>query len=297
MLSEKLVAKHRTNPCVGSSKYGDWRSLGATEVSLLSTAPRRLAQQHVRMAAKVEPGASDAAGILPLLAGEYQDIGGRKQQEDRCVCVADLNELVAKHRPEVSTDVRRAFFAVFDGFGGFQASEWLKEAFHVKLVTHESFADDPAKALQAIFAPLDAELLEVMEGRDQQKNKGNPVLVRCGSCATACLVVGNEVFVANIGDSSCVVYRRKGSPPPLAEMLTIDHKAGLQSERDRIAAAGGSTEQKTHDIPGFLCWKTRTVNVGPVRVQPGGLAVSRGFGAGHAKVHAAQPAHSARKLP
>lgn len=243
------------------------------------------------MAATVEPTASDAAGNLPLLAGDHQDIGGRKQQEDRSVCIPDLNEVVAKRRPEVATDVRRAFFAVFDGFGGYQASDWLKDSFHIKLVMHESFADDPQKALQEVFASLDAELLEVMEGRDQQKNKGNPVLVRCGSCATACLVVGNEVYVGNVGDSSCVVYRRKGAPPPAAEMLTIDHKAGLQSERDRIAAAGGSTEQKTHDIPGFLCWKTRTVNVGPVRVQPGGLAVSRGFGAGHAKVRAAQPAH------
>ena len=162
--------------------------------------------------------------------------------------------------------------------------------------------------------------LTSQDSQDKKKGSG-PALVRCGSCATVCLVVGNQAYVANLGDSSCVLYRRTAAGGALAEMLSVDHKAraaaapyavlirpplpsvgppaapplsirpraissqaSVQSERDRIAAAGGRTEQKTQNVAGFLCWPAKTVPVGPVRVQPGGLAVSRAFGAGHAKL-------------
>ena len=45
--------------------------------------------------------------------------------------------------------------------------------------------------------------------QDTERGTG-PMLVRSGSCATVCLVVGNEALFANLGDSSCVVLRRKG---------------------------------------------------------------------------------------
>ena len=144
--------------------------------------------------------------------------------------------------------------------------------------------------MQETFAKTDTQLIEFMEKLDQKRHNGEARLVRTGSCATVLLIVGNEAHIANLGDSSCVLYRRKATPSaPIAEILSFDHKASVQSERDRIAAAGGTTEQKTQELQGFLCWSSRSVPVGPVRVQPGGLAVSRAFGAAHAKVRATFP--------
>eukprot|EP00908_Phaeocystis_cordata_P024798 Transcript_7251.p2 GENE.Transcript_7251~~Transcript_7251.p2 ORF type:complete len:342 (+),score=110.06 Transcript_7251:102-1127(+) len=233
------------------------------------------------MARAVAP-APNPDGSVPLLAGHNQNVGGRKQQEDRCYCVPDLNPLGRKRHPDLD-ETRRALFCVFDGFGGDQSSEWLKNHFHINLTEHQAFATDPQQALLETFATTDEELLKFMDSQDKKKGSG-PALVRCGSCATVCLVVGNQAYVANLGDSSCVLYRRTAAGGALAEMLSVDHKASVQSERDRIAAAGGRTEQKTQNVAGFLCWPAKTVPVGPVRVQPGGLAVSRAFGAGHAKL-------------
>ena len=103
-----------------------------------------------------------SGGDVAILAGEYQKIGGRKVQEDRCVCVPDLNEVAKKHNPQVPVDVRRAFFAVFDGFGGTSSSEWLKDNFHHLLTRHEAFADNPERALQETFGKVDQTLLETI---------------------------------------------------------------------------------------------------------------------------------------
>ena len=73
------------------------------------------------------------------------------------------------------------------------------------------------------------------------------------------MVVGNEAFIGNVGDSSAVVFRRKGAAGSSTEMLSTDHKASEPSERERIAAAGGTTEQKTQNVTGFLCWPTKVM--------------------------------------
>ena len=207
-------------------------------------------------------------GSLPLLAGTNQVIGGRKHQEDRSVCIADINPMALKHHPDID-GTRRAFFAVFDGFGGDQSSEWLKLHYHTSLVRHKAFVSNPEQAVRETFASTDEELLRFMESQDLKRGTG-PALVRSGSCGTVCLVVGNEAFIGNVGDSSAVVFRRKGAAGPSTEMLSTDHKASEPSERVRIAAAGGTTEQKTQNVTGFLCWASKAVPIGPVRVQPGG---------------------------
>ena len=209
-----------------------------------------------------------ADGSLPLLTGTQQVIGGRKYQEDRSVCIADINPMALKHHPDLD-GTRRAFFAVFDGFGGDQSSEWLKLHFFSSLIRHKALVSNPEQAVRETFASTDEELLRTMESQDLKRGTG-PALVRSGSCGTVCLVVGNEAFIGNVGDSSAVVFRRKGAAGSSTEMLSTDHKASEPSERERIAAAGGTTEQKTQNVTGFLCWASKAVPVGPVRVQPGG---------------------------
>ena len=96
------------------------------------------------------------------------------------MCVPDLNQLARKHHPDID-ETRRAFFAVYDGFGGDQAcrchpgplrplsvrsspqsSEWLLRHFHINLVMHKAFATDPQTALLETFPTTDEELLRLM---------------------------------------------------------------------------------------------------------------------------------------
>ena len=73
--------------------------------------------------------------------------------------------------------------------------------------------------------------------------------------------------------------RKKGTQ---ARGLTIDHKPNLSTERQRIIAAGGQVYQTTTQIAGKKGF------VGPYRVRPGGLSVSRAIGDPMAKL----PSHS-----
>ncbi|KAH9614691.1 hypothetical protein KSS87_022839 [Heliosperma pusillum] len=56
----------------------------------------------------------------------------------------------------------------------------------------------------------------------------------CGSTACVSLIRGDQLLVANAGDSRCVISR-KGQ----AYNLSRDHKPELEAERDRILKAGG----------------------------------------------------------
>ncbi|XP_024373389.1 probable protein phosphatase 2C 11 isoform X2 [Physcomitrium patens] len=55
-----------------------------------------------------------------------------------------------------------------------------------------------------------------------------------GSTAVVALIRGNKLFVANAGDSRCIMSRRGE-----AVNLSIDHKPNLEHERKRIESAGG----------------------------------------------------------
>lgn len=56
-----------------------------------------------------------------------------------------------------------------------------------------------------------------------------------GCTAVVALIKGSELYVANAGDSRCVVCR-EGK----AVEMSLDHKPEDQPERERIEAAGGN---------------------------------------------------------
>lgn len=70
-----------------------------------------------------------------------------------------------------------------------------------------------------------------------------------GSTAITCLIRGNSVMVANVGDSRAV-----GSISGRAVALSVDHKPNLPAERARIQNAGGTVTSMMgcHRVMGML---------------------------------------------
>uniref|UniRef100_A0A0G4HYW8 protein-serine/threonine phosphatase n=1 Tax=Chromera velia CCMP2878 TaxID=1169474 RepID=A0A0G4HYW8_9ALVE len=64
---------------------------------------------------------------------------------------------------------------------------------------------------------------------------GTPSCKVMGCTATCCFLKGRELLVANCGDSRIVLCKSDGTP----RALTVDHKANLPSELQRIHKAGG----------------------------------------------------------
>jgi protein phosphatase 1G len=145
-----------------------------------------------------------------------------------------------------------SLFAVFDGHGGSAVARFCSENFpSVLLRDSEYLKGNIAEALRRTYLKLDEMLREPENvaklktyvkppayGSDTppvnpRRSLVNPAL-NAGCTAVVVHILGNVVTVANSGDSRAVLCR-DGS----AIDLTIDHKVTLESEIERISAAGG----------------------------------------------------------
>ncbi|XP_030532407.1 probable protein phosphatase 2C 76 isoform X1 [Rhodamnia argentea] len=136
-------------------------------------------------------------------------------------------------------------FGIFDGHGGSRAAEYLKEHLFDNLMKHPLFMTDTKLAISETYQQTDVEFLE--SERDTFRDDG--------STASTAVLVGNHLYVANVGDSRTVISKA-GKAIPLSE----DHKPNRSDERKRIENAGG-----------VVMW-AGTWRVGGV------LAMSRAFG-------------------
>ncbi|KAF5451094.1 hypothetical protein F2P56_031392 [Juglans regia] len=136
-------------------------------------------------------------------------------------------------------------FGIFDGHGGSRAAEYLKEHLFDNLMKHPQFIIDTKSAIRETYQQTDADFLD--SERDTYRDDG--------STASTAVLVGNHLYVANVGDSRAVISKA-GKAIPLSE----DHKPNRSDERKRIESAGG-----------VVMW-AGTWRVGGV------LAMSRAFG-------------------
>ncbi|KAF6140868.1 hypothetical protein GIB67_042281 [Kingdonia uniflora] len=138
-----------------------------------------------------------------------------------------------------------SMFGIFDGHGGSRAAEFLKDHLFENLMQHPQFMSDTKLAISETFKKTDADFLDAESNTYRDD----------GSTAATAVMVGNHLYVANVGDSRAVISKA-GQAIPLSE----DHKPNRSDERKRIESAGG-----------VVMW-AGTWRVGGV------LAMSRAFG-------------------
>ncbi|GER49815.1 protein phosphatase 2C family protein [Striga asiatica] len=136
-------------------------------------------------------------------------------------------------------------FGIFDGHGGARAAEYLKEHLFENLLKHPQFIANTKLAISETYQQTDRDFL------DSEKETFRDD----GSTASTAVLVGNHLYVANVGDSRTIISKA-GKAIPLSE----DHKPNRSDERKRIESAGG-----------VVMW-AGTWRVGGV------LAMSRAFG-------------------
>ncbi|XP_039032102.1 probable protein phosphatase 2C 76 isoform X2 [Hibiscus syriacus] len=136
-------------------------------------------------------------------------------------------------------------FGIFDGHGGSHAAEYLKQHLFENLMKHPKFMSDTKLAISETYPQTDVDFLDSQ--RDIYRDDG--------STASTAVLVGNHLYVANVGDSRTIISKA-GEAIPLSD----DHKPNRSDERKRIENAGG-----------VVMW-AGTWRVGGV------LAMSRAFG-------------------
>ena len=207
--------------------------------------------------------------------------GKRNYQEDRVVFIPDFNKLI----PRAKNDLRRSFYAVFDGHGGSLISDHLAKEFPSKLANHYKILKDPAVAIQETWIEMETSCFERCEAyakKSRQSGSGSHAFPGDGSTATVVLIVGEEAYATNCGDSSAVFFNDDGSSHPLTET----HDTANAFEHQRCTRAGGKIEQRTgwSASPAPCCCLPQYGPLDRPRVRPGGLLVTRAFGDFHAKL-------------
>lgn len=139
-------------------------------------------------------------------------------------------------------------FGVFDGHGGKEVAEFVSRHFCIEILNTRSYQDRNYElALKETFLRMD-DLLRTPEGikeviriaKDLPDNypvqpDSNMMIAGC-TCVVG-LIVRNTLYVANAGDSRCILSR-----DGRCVELSYDHKPELPQERDRILKAGGVVE-------------------------------------------------------
>ena len=153
-----------------------------------------------------------------------------------------------------------SFFGLYDGHGGKNCSNFLRDNLHLFITQDSNFPSDPQQAIIKGFERAESTFLEMAL---KKKDKS-------GSCAVIVLIVGKKCYVANLGDSRAVMSCNNGAE---CIALTKDHKPNEENENKRIIQAGGEVYASGQSIEQSVS-----------RILPGRLAISRAFGDVEAKI-------------
>eukprot|EP00811_Abedinium_folium_P033212 NODE_6194_length_1695_cov_20.278061.p1 GENE.NODE_6194_length_1695_cov_20.278061~~NODE_6194_length_1695_cov_20.278061.p1 ORF type:complete len:386 (-),score=74.62 NODE_6194_length_1695_cov_20.278061:371-1528(-) len=127
-------------------------------------------------------------------------------------------------------------YGVFDGHGkhGHIIADIVKEYLPVLFLENRASTPDLSALLAKCFQQMQQTLIVANQlGKAQAMNSGT----------TATLVLHstfeNKLYIAHVGDSTCVKVHEDMSGTWVGEATTVDHKPNIPAERQRIEAAGG----------------------------------------------------------
>ena len=187
-----------------------------------------------------------------------------------------------------------SFFGLYDGHGGSRACDFLRDNLHKYIINDKYFPSNPQKAIANGFIYAEKLFFKNYTGIDSS-----------GSCAIIILIIENRCYIANVGDSRAIISAKNGTK---FYPLSRDHRPGDEKEYKRILDAGGKiykTEyeygnrnsatnnrnstytRNTNYTRNYTNNTSNRINinsnrnssvVGPLRVSPGKLSVSRTIG-------------------
>ncbi|XWS39092.1 hypothetical protein CRYUN_Cryun18bG0020500 [Craigia yunnanensis] len=148
--------------------------------------------------------------------GYYPDTVNRENQDSFCI------------KTQIQGNPNVHFFGVFDGHGeyGAQCSNFVKDRLVEILSSDSTLLDDPLKAYTSAFLVTNSELHN-SEIDDTMS----------GTTAITVLVVGDTLYVANVGDSRAVIAVKDGNQI-LGEDLSEDQTPFRKDEYDRVKLCG-----------------------------------------------------------
>eukprot|EP00195_Chlamydomonas_chlamydogama_P010756 CAMPEP_0202906016 /NCGR_PEP_ID=MMETSP1392-20130828/37031_1 /ASSEMBLY_ACC=CAM_ASM_000868 /TAXON_ID=225041 /ORGANISM="Chlamydomonas chlamydogama, Strain SAG 11-48b" /LENGTH=1079 /DNA_ID=CAMNT_0049594355 /DNA_START=194 /DNA_END=3430 /DNA_ORIENTATION=- len=149
--------------------------------------------------------------------GYYPDSPDKANQDSLCI------------HPHFGGDGEQALFCVFDGHGeyGTQCSQFARDKVPENLLNNAQLAVSPEIAYHRAMVLTNNQLHRVPDVDDSMS----------GTTAIAALVRGRHVYVANVGDSRCVMAERSGDKL-IAQDLSFDQTPFRRDECERVKRCG-----------------------------------------------------------
>jgi protein phosphatase 2C family protein 2/3 len=226
-----------------------------------------------------------AKQIGPLKSYSYNTYQGlyKDNNEDR-VSVCSLVKKPASSKMKVWPKI--SYFAVFDGHGGEECSEFLEKNFLNYLVENANFPFDiKLSMIEACQKIEEGFFKEFCKDKIENSNFS-------GSCALIAVVFDNKIYIGNIGDSRAIMSICEGTK---VKQLTMDHKPDNVKEFERALKNGSKIylddnddvdidESKIHfikdkiELEKMKAVKENSTEEKIFRVYPSDLAVMRTIG-------------------
>ena len=198
----------------------------------------------------------------------------RNYNEDRVSIIINMNKpnnyKSSLPWPKIS------YFAVFDGHAGNKCAEYLRENLLKLICSYIHFPENIPEAIRYGFEKADEQFLNNCAMVNGQLKDNS------GTCGLILLLVNNDIYIGNVGDSRCIGSFNNGK---IQRDITRDHKPNAIYEKQRILANGGriyQTKTKIKVEENFIL--KNKILLGPYRVFPGRLSVSRTVGDAEGKI-------------
>jgi len=124
----------------------------------------------------------------------------------------------------------RGYFAIYDGHGGSRCAKFVSNNLHTCIF----------KKLQNVTTKEDI-IARIAEAFVEYDNEFIDMAAECnwidGSCALVCIIVENNLYVVNLGDSDAAYYGKN-----ISTLLTQHHHPTVKEEIEFIENAGGLVE-------------------------------------------------------
>ena len=177
--------------------------------------------------------------VGPLKSFSYNTFQGlfKDYNEDR-VSICPLVKKPASSK--MKTWPKISYFAIFDGHGGEECSEFLKNNFLNCLVENTNFPFDIKLCLIETVKKIEEEFFQA-KCTDSLEDSD-----KSGSCALITILYDNKIYIANIGDSRAIMSVNGGTK---VRQLTIDHKPDNLIEFERAIKNGSKVYLDDNDDP------------------------------------------------
>ena len=213
----------------------------------------------------------------------------RDYNEDRVSIIININQNLSNKCKEKKEWPKASYFSVFDGHGGNKCADFLKNNLLTLICESKFYPQDIEKAIKHGFNEADKAFLKLVQ------KEGGEITDNSGSCGLILLVFETKIYIANVGDSRCIISLDNGQT---RKDVTRDHKPNYPYEKERIIANGGKiyqtqtllnqNEEKDdlidNDDVSNIEKNSNLILIGPYRVSPGNLSVSRTIGDPMAKL-------------